>query len=478
MDTKGDALPSLNEMIDPNKDDISISKVNTVQTSQPVMQTSQYSYSRTTKESPSKNQESTYKRNITTTTTTRINEEPESTTTITRNVIQSGQPTTGTSSYVSKKVITTTTTTRGGGNPSTQTNVTRYSNTNTNSYKVNRNQTSTTNSNTRPGGIQTTKTTTTTSQYNRYGQNNPNTNSQVYRGNQRNAQSTPKISSSQSYSGNKYQLKRPETSYSNNRARSPEPGSFQKKTINRGKPVENIQITHIIFTSSPAEFHLKENLDLENLNKQPIQISKADRMKLQKSGKVSSTCSCDKVNISPPKKINLKGTTTVYQHARGIGMTNEKGNVNPYFYSSEIKTMQPISKNKEQEKLENIEEFRSKGKVYYNSPSPSKTNVKNSAYNRGGMNNNSAQKRTYNSGIKNNYNRGGGMGSSTKTTTTTTTNKVYRGGNNMDGGDGEIIKETKTKVQMGSRSQYNQTKPTTYTTTEKKVISQKNFFNK
>ena len=93
------------------------------------------------------------------------------------------------------------------------------------------------------------------------------------------------------------------------------------------------------------------------------------------------------------------------------------------------------------------------------------------------MNSNSTQKRTYNSGSMNNYNRGGGMGSSTKTTTTTTT-RVYRGGNNMDGEDGEIVKETKTRVQMGSRSQYNQTKPTTYTTTEKKVISQKNFFNK
>ena len=440
METKGDALPSLNEMIDPNKEATSYSKVNTVQTYQPAGQTSQVSYSRTSQESPSKSQ---------------------------------------TTTYVSKKVITTTTTTRGGGNPSTQTNVTRYSNTNTTSYGGNRNQTSTTNTYTRPGGVQTTKTTTTTSQYNRYGQNNPSNNSQVYRGNQRNTQSTPKISSSQSYTGNKYQPKRPEASYNNNRARSPEPGSFHKKTINRGKPVENIQITHIIYTSRPVEFNLKEDLDLQNLSKQPIQISKADRMKLQKSGKVSSTCSCDGVDIAPPKKANLKGTTTIYQHAGGIGMTNEKGNVNPMFYTSQIKKLQPISKKKEPEKIENIENFRSKGKNYNNSVSPSKTTVKNSTYNRGGMNSSSTQKRTYNSGSMNNYNRGGGMGSSTKTTTTTTTTtKVYRGGNNMDGEDGEIVKETKTRVQMGSRSQFNQTKPTTYTTTEKQVISQKNFFNK
>ena len=400
MDTRGDALPSLNEMIDPNKEPISYSKVNTVQSFQPGGQTSQVSYSRTTQENPSQSQ---------------------------------------TSTYVTKKVITTTTTTRGGGNPSTQTNVTRYSNTNTTSYGGNRNQTSTTNTYTRPGGVP----------------------------------------SSQSYTGNKYQPKRPEVSYNNNRARSPEPGTYHRKTINRGKPVENVQITHIIYTSRPPEFHLKENLDMQNLNKQPIQISKADRMKLQKSGKVSSTCSCDGVDIAPPKKANLKGTTTIYQHAGGIGMTNEKGNVNPMFYTSQIKKLQPISKKKEPEKIENIENFRSKGKAYNNSVSPSKTTVKNSTYNRGGMNSSSTQKRTYNSGSMNNYNRGGGMGSSTKTTTTTTTTtKVYRGGNNMDGEDGEIVKETKTRVQMGSRSQYNQTKPTTYTTTEKQVISQKNFFNK
>lgn len=46
------------------------------------------------------------------------------------------------------------------------------------------------------------------------------------------------------------------------------------------------------------------------------------------------------------------------------------------------------------------------------------------------------------------------------------------------GGDGEIIKETKTKVQMGSRSYKNQSQPTVSTTTERKVYNQKNFFNK
>ena len=348
--------------------------------------------------------------------------------------------------------------TRGSGYGTTQSNM-RYSNTNTTSYDRNRNQTTSSNY-TRTGGVQKiTTTTTTTTTNNRYGQNNA---SDAYRGSQRN----------QSYVNNRNQSGKSGINISA-KARSPEPGSFKKKTINRGKPVENIQITHIIFSSRPADFHIKEKLDLENLNTNPIQISKADRMKLQKSGKVTSTCSCDGVDTRP-KKINLKGETKIYQHARGIGMTNDrKENINPMFYSSEIKKLDPIYKKKDQEKLENIETFRSNGKVYNNS-TYQKTSNKTPTYNRGGMNNSSSQKRTYNSGYSNNnYNRGG-MVSSTKTTTTT---RVYNGGN-YEGGDGEIIKETNTKVQMGSRSQYNQSKPVVYNTSERKVYNQKNFFNK
>lgn len=57
---------------------------------------------------------------------------------------------------------------------------------------------------------------------------------------------------------------------------------------------------------------------------------------------------------------NLKGKTTVYQHARGIGMTNDRrGNINPLFYNSEIKKLEPIVKEKEKVKVEYIENFRS-----------------------------------------------------------------------------------------------------------------------
>ena len=415
------------------------------------------------------------------TTTTNIREDPNSTTKVVRKVVTSQQPATE-SSYYSKKVTTktttTTTTTRGG--PSTTQANTRYSNA---ASAGNRNQSSSS-TYTRPSP-QTTKVTTTTTR-GQYGQPS----SQVYRGNQNKITTQPRvIGNSQSFVGNKYQPKRPEQPQYKPKARSPEPGSIKRKTINRGKPVENVQITHIIYTSGPADFHITEELNLDNLNSAPIQISKADRAKLQRSGKVSATCSCDGVEIVQPKKVNLKGNTTHYQHARGIGMTNDtKENINPTFYSSEIKKLDPIYKEKDKEKIEYVETFRSSGKVYNNQTSPSKpTTTKTSTYNRssnykpnqsysrGGATNTSGRGGMASSmssrGGNSNVNNRGGMGSTVKTTTT-----VYRGSNT--GGDGEIIKETNTKVSMGSRSNKNQSQPTVTTTHERKVYNQKNFFNK
>ena len=442
MKSNDGRMQSLNDMIsygnDGNSNQVTYTKTTTTRNSQPMNQSSQYSYTKTSQVNPSQNQGQT--------------------STVTTRVVRTQEPaqTSYTSQTVTTKKVTTTTTRGGQSSSTTQMNVSRYSN--TGSTGGNRNQT------------------TTTSTYNRSGQNTstPNNNSQVYRGNQKNVIPPKKIGSTSSYSANKYQPRQPQTSSYNNKSRSPEPGSLKRKTINRGKPTENIQITHIIYTSRPTDFHITEELDLENLNSQPIKISNSDRARLQRSGKVTTTCSCDGVEIAQPKPVNLQGTTTIYQHAQGIGMTNDKSrDINPMFYSCEIKRLKPINRGKDKEKLENIEAFRSYGKQYntVTSNSNTKYNPKSSTY-RGGMNNTSTQKKSYVSGTSNNtYNRGG-MGSSVKTTST-----VYRG-SNYGGGDGEIIKETNTKVQMGSRSQYNQTKPTTYTTSERKVYNQKNFFNK
>ncbi len=470
------AMPSLNDIIStgsqqgPNQVSYSITKTVQQDGSQPQQS----------------NLNSTYK----TSTTTNMEGGPNSTTTEVRKIVTTQQPSVE-SSYYSKKVTTkttttTTTSTRGNG-PTTQTN-SRYGNTSTSGGRGNQ-----ASSYSRPGA-QTSKTTTTTVtvQRGQYGPNSSNTSSQVYRGNQRNPAQT--ITGSQSYSGNKYQPKRPDVQKSYKpRAKSPEPGSIKRKTINRGNPIENVQITHIIYSSGPADFHITEDLNFDNLKTSPIQISKAERAKLQRSGKVSATCSCDGVEIAQPKKVNLKGSTTHYQHARGIGMTNDrKENINPQFYSSEIKKLAPIVRQKDEEKIENVETFRSAGKAY-NSPSPGKSSTKTkttTTYNRnqnqnsrGGVTSNTSRgmaSSTVNRGGTSSMTTRGGMGNSRGggSSTTKTTTTVYRGGNMGDGGDGEIIKETNTRVQMGSRSYKNTSQPTTTVSHERKVYNQKNFFNK
>ena len=135
----------------------------------------------------------------------------------------------------------------------------------------------------------------------------------------------------------------------------------------------------------------------------------------------------------------MKGKTTIFQHARGIGMTNEKKeNINPMFYTSEIKKLEPIIKEKEKEKVEYMT-FRNSGAHNTNITS-NKPNTSRNNYNRG-INYNQQQKNYSNN---NSYNSGNNRGS--KITSTVRTNQTYTRGNYSGrGNDGEIVKETKLK---------------------------------
>ena len=431
--------------------------------------------------------------------TTQVQEEPNSTTKIVKRVIQTEKPTTETSYYekrIVKTTTTTTTTTTRGGESSTQNINSRYSNANsisTNNNVRNRNVPATTTTTyTRPtpsssrGGdrninivrnYDSGRSPTSSQQNNRYG----NTNYQNQSRNVRGSSQTQKIIPAQSYT-NKYQPKKPDNSNINymRKARSPGQNEIKRKTIYRGDPIKNVQITHIICSSKPQDFHITEDLDTEYLQTEPIEISQADRAKLKKTGKTSWTTSVQD-NIKPIVT-NLKGKTTVFQHARGIGMTNEKReNINPMFYTSEIKKLDPIVKEKEKEKVEYLT-FRNNGNRTINTNNTyNGSNTSRSNYNSNRGNNYVQQKKNYSSNTNPsyNYNNENNRSSRINTTTTTRTNQTYTRGNyNNSGKDGEIVKETRTKVQMGSRSQYrNGGNPVSSVTTEKKVYTPNTFFN-
>ena len=96
-----------------------------------------------------------------------------------------------------------------------------------------------------------------------------------------------------------------ETSRPKRKAMSPGAISFQRKTINRGNPIKNVQITHIIESTLPSKFNIKESLSTESLKKEPIRISQTERLKLKKRGKSSWTTSVQD-NVKPIV-VNLKG---------------------------------------------------------------------------------------------------------------------------------------------------------------------------
>ena len=246
---------------------------------------------------------------------------------------------------------------------------------------------------------------------------------------------------------------------------------IKRKTIYRGDPIKNVQITHIINSSKPFDFHITENLDTESLQTNPIEISKVDRVKLKKTGISSWTSSCQD-DVKPIVK-NLKGKTTVFQHAQGIGMTNErKENINPQFYSSEIKKLNPIVKEKEKEKVEYMT-FRNTGSDKYNLANTTRSNY-NSNYSRG--TNNSIQIKSYNNSNYN-TNTSNSRGSKANSLRTNGIGSFNRGTYSGNRDSEEIVKETRTKVQMGSRSQYRGGNPTSYVTNEKRVYNSNTFFN-
>ena len=95
-------------------------------------------------------------------------------------------------------------------------------------------------------------------------------------------------------------------------------------------------------------------------------------------------------------------------------------------------------------------------------------------YNRG---NYTLQKNSYSSNTNQSSNANTSKGN--KVITMRTNQTCTRGIYPRRGNDGEIVKETKTKVQMGSRSQYKGTgNPISSVTIERKVYNSNAFFNK
>ena len=228
----------------------------------------------------------------------------------------------------------------------------------------------------------------------------------------------------------------------------------------------------------PLEFHITDPLNTDNLNKPVIQITEEERNNLQKTGKVEARFSPNCDSMKEPEPVNLKGKLTHYQHAQRIGMTDDKNPyINPKFYFSEIKTLDPLPLDKGEVNTQ-ILTFRSDGKNLNQTKTQTKTQPKIqpkpvSYTNTNRTGNNYSQGRNYTNYTQTKSNIGSsnrGIVNTAKTTASSSSN--YRG-NPGTGSNGQIMKETTTKIQMGSRSQFNnQTKPISTTSTERKIYNQ------
>jgi len=139
---------------------------------------------------------------------------------------------------------------------------------------------------------------------------------------------------------------------------------IKRKTIIRGGNYNNIQITHIYVTKKPNvknyNFHIFENLSRIELEKTPLDLTKI-RSKIKRNDKAKSTykSSCDGRKIAPVSKDKIQ-KTTVYQHARGMGMTNlEPNKIKSNLYTSGIKKIPKLVKQKGKPIVQVIEVFRS-----------------------------------------------------------------------------------------------------------------------
>lgn len=119
---------------------------------------------------------------------------------------------------------------------------------------------------------------------------------------------------------------------------------FQRKKLDRGGNFNNIQVTHIIYSKKPAEFHITQNLHQDGLKSKPLDLDrlrKEGKLRGPSSGKSSFSCSC--TNQRPLKREKIC-RSTAFIHCGGEGtkpidLSNSSSNI----VTTNLKTVKPSS---------------------------------------------------------------------------------------------------------------------------------------
>ena len=151
----------------------------------------------------------------------------------------------------------------------------------------------------------------------------------------------------------------------------------KRKEIVRGGKYKNIKITHIYYSNKQNlekyNFHIFEELSTPDLEKL-MNLSK-NTQKRSINVKSEFTSSCEGRIFSPKTRGKIQ-KTTVFQHAGGMGMTNlEPDKITSSFYTSGIKEIPQVKKEKAQPIIQFVKVFRSQN------PDQSSSNISNSRQN-------------------------------------------------------------------------------------------------
>ena len=171
----------------------------------------------------------------------------------------------------------------------------------------------------------------------------------------------------------------------------------KRKEIVRGGKYKNIKITHIYYSNKQNlekyNFHIFEELSTPDLEKL-LNLNK-NRQKHSINGKSEFKSSCEGRIFSPKTRGKIQ-KTTVFQHAGGMGMTNlEPDKINSSFYTSGLRDIPQVKKEKAQPTIQVVKVFRSQN------PDQSSSIFSNNRQNNDNYNNNARMNKSTTSNVFN-----------------------------------------------------------------------------
>ena len=181
------------------------------------------------------------------------------------------------------------------------------------------------------------------------------------RGNQNNPKIYQKVNNDnlKSYKNKRYANSVDKNSINKKKEEEEKASHLRRKSIDRGGDYNNIQVTHVIYSTRDIDFHIIDPLVVlteENKKKYRGSVDKYNKNGKNRNVIVTTRCSCDNIKIVPKEKKKNIGKTEVVTHRENkhlekINNNNNNNNnkvnnkVNSYTEISKKRYSRPVNKN-------------------------------------------------------------------------------------------------------------------------------------